>query len=145
MNTIRRTIWRWRPAGPALFLICILFRPSAAGDDPMNGPWNWSDPNAAHSPEATESLENPGAFLVRAYQDYVSPIDGRGCPMYPSCSQYGLRSFQKHGFFVGWMLTWDRLYRCGRDELKHSPFTFVEGTRKCYDPVEDNDFWWHDK
>ena len=62
--------------------------------------------------------------------------------MYPSCSQYSMACFEKHGFLMGWMMTWDRLYRCGRDELRLSPQMIVDGKYKCYDPVENNDFWW---
>jgi hypothetical protein len=50
---------------------------------------------------------------------------------------------EKHGFFMGWMMAWDRLYRCGRDELRLSSQIIVDGKYKCYDPVENNDFWWH--
>ena len=65
--------------------------------------------------------------------------------MYPSCSQYGFQSFQTHGFLVGSVLTWDRLYRCGRDELRRSPPILIDGRFKCYDPLAHNDFWWHKK
>ncbi len=64
--------------------------------------------------------------------------------MYPSCSQYSVECFEKHGFFIGWMLTCDRLYRCGRDELRLSPRIIINGQKKSYDPVENNDFWWWD-
>lgn len=63
--------------------------------------------------------------------------------MYPSCSQYSMACLEKHGFFMGWMMAWDRLYRCGRDELRLSSQIIVDGKYKCYDPVENNDFWWH--
>jgi hypothetical protein len=43
---------------------------------------------------------------------------------------------------MGWMMTWDRLYRCGRDELGLSLRISLNGEQKCYDPVENNDFWW---
>lgn len=64
--------------------------------------------------------------------------------MYPSCSQYSIESFEKHGFFIGWMMTCDRLYRCGRDELRLSPRIIINEQKKTYDPVENNDFWWWD-
>jgi len=63
--------------------------------------------------------------------------------MYPSCSQYSLQSFEKHGFLIGWMMTCDRLVRCGRDETNLSQEIFVNGKLKFYDPVEKNDFWWN--
>jgi hypothetical protein len=63
--------------------------------------------------------------------------------MYPSCSEYGLQCFKKHGFVMGWTMVWDRLYRCGRDELRLCPTIVVNGEAKCYDPVFENDFWWN--
>jgi putative component of membrane protein insertase Oxa1/YidC/SpoIIIJ protein YidD len=65
--------------------------------------------------------------------------------MYPTCSQYSLLSFKKHGLFIGWMMTCDRLFRCGRDEVGLSPWITVNGEIRCYDPVENNDFWWSDE
>ena len=53
-------------------------------------------------------------------------------------------AFDKHGFFTGWMMTIDRLYRCGRDELKHCSWVRVNGELMCFDPLENNDFWWND-
>jgi len=40
-------------------------------------------------------------------------------------------------------MTFDRLMRCGRDELYLSPKIIVDGKSKCYDPVKNNDFLWH--
>ena len=42
-------------------------------------------------------------------------------------------------------MTFDRLMRCGRDELYLSPEIIVDGKPKCYDPVKDNDCWWYNK
>lgn len=78
---------------------------------------------------------------VGLFRRYISPIDGDRCPMYPSCSQYSLEAFNKHGLLMGWIMTCDRLLRCGRDELKTAPRIMVDGSLRCYDSVEDNDFW----
>jgi hypothetical protein len=63
--------------------------------------------------------------------------------MHPSDSEYSLQSFEKHGMIIGWIMTLDRLMRCGRDETKLSPRVLVNGKWRYYDPVEKNDFWWH--
>jgi len=63
--------------------------------------------------------------------------------MYPSCSTYSLRSIEKHGPLLGWLMTADRLFRCGRDELERSSWIRVDGEWRCYDPVSHNDFWWY--
>ena len=40
------------------------------------------------------------------------------------------------------MMTFDRLMRCGRDELKTALRIQVADQWKYYDPVEYNDDWW---
>jgi putative membrane protein insertion efficiency factor len=43
----------------------------------------------------------------------LSPLLGPHCRFYPTCSQYALEAFQKHGFFKGMILTVRRLAKCG--------------------------------
>jgi putative membrane protein insertion efficiency factor len=124
-----------------VWIILMLPAGIAAQDDLMRGPWQRHEPQDAPQGEE-EERPNPGRTLVNFYKAYISPIDGSQCGMYPSCSEYGAQAFEKHGFFTGWMMTMDRLFRCGRDELKQSPWVRVHGEFKCYDPVERNDFWW---
>ena len=62
--------------------------------------------------------------------------------MYPSCSEYALYAIDKHGALIGWIMTIDRLMRCGRDDIYLSPEIMVKGQWKIYDTVEQNDFWW---
>ena len=83
-----------------------------------------------------------GSTVVGLFKRHISPIDGNRCPMYPSCSRYSLNAFNKHGLLMGWVMTCDRLLRCGRDELLTAPRVIVDGGARCYDSVEDNDFWW---
>lgn len=97
----------------------------------------------------TESGEatHPLSVMIRFYQgplDHLAAVRTGECPMYPSDSQYGLQSIQKHGALIGWIMTMDRLMRCGRDETRLSPPVIVDGQLKYYDPLEKNDFWWHD-
>ena len=82
------------------------------------------------------------AGAVQLFQRHISLIDGDRCPMYPSCSSYSLGAFEKHGLLMGWIMTCDRLLRCGRDELTLAPRVVIDGELRCYDSVEDNDFWW---
>ncbi|MBL7211594.1 MAG: membrane protein insertion efficiency factor YidD [Desulfobacteraceae bacterium] len=55
--------------------------------------------------------------------NHLSAVKQGECPMSPSCSNHSIRCFQKHGFLIGWMMTCDRLMRCGRDELRLSPYS----------------------
>jgi len=127
-----------------LYFIFVYSGIALAGNDPMKGPWEYPDKEALCQ-QHTKDSQNLGTIFVRLFRRYVSPIDGSDCPMYPSCSQYGLECLEKHGSPVGWTMIWDRLYRCGRDEMRLSPWIILDGELKCYDPVKHNDFWWSQK
>ena len=62
--------------------------------------------------------------------------------MYPSCSHYSGQAFEKHGFIKGWVMTTDRLLRCGRDEKRIAEAVVIDRQAYVYDPLERNDFWW---
>lgn len=82
--------------------------------------------------------------LLNVYTGPMNHLNGvrRGvCPMHPSCSEYSRQAIARYGFAKGWIMTVDRLTRCGRDELRWAPQVMVNGERKAYDPVEENDFW----
>ncbi|WP_445083657.1 membrane protein insertion efficiency factor YidD [Candidatus Neptunichlamydia sp. REUL1] len=51
-------------------------------------------------------------FLIRLYQWTIGPFTQGNCRFYPSCSEYGIKAFKKHGFFKGFYLTVRRLLRC---------------------------------
>jgi hypothetical protein len=86
---------------------------------------------------------NLGAWLVNIYRDHISAVDSDRCPSLPSCSSYGASAFKKHGFFIGWLMTVDRLIHEGKEEAAVSPLVYSHGKWKIYDPVENNDFWWY--
>lgn len=86
---------------------------------------------------------NLGTWLIGIYRENISPVDGDRCPSLPSCSSYSLQAMKKHGFFIGWMMTVDRLIHEGKEETRVSPVVYSEGRWKIFDPVENNDFWWY--
>ncbi|MBW1676634.1 MAG: membrane protein insertion efficiency factor YidD [Deltaproteobacteria bacterium] len=106
----------------------------------FRGPWE--EHPGCHSAVSGRPAINPLRSLVEVYRNYLSPIDGKTCPMYPSCSKYSLLCFEKHGFFVGWVMTCDRLLH-EADEMRKAPVIYVNGAEKFHDPLENNDFWWH--
>ena len=113
------------------FLLFSLFSPMVRGEQ------------KGMTPGADKPLEfNPAAWLVSLYRDHLSAVDSDRCPSEPSCAGYSINAFRKHGFFVGWMMTVDRLIHEGREEAQISPLTYSEGRWKIFDPVENNDFWW---
>jgi len=119
-----------------LFLLGMLF---------VSFPISCANTMTTHK-ESERSL-NPLGAVVEFYQgplNHLSAVKRSGCPMYPSCSQYCKESLQKHGFFVGWVMSCDRLMRCGRDETELSPRIMVDGELKYYDPVQANEILWNE-
>lgn len=91
--------------------------------------------------EVQEMEEGAPLFPIKLYQDYISSVDGNRCLMHPTCSQYCIEAFKKHGALLGWIMCSDRLMRCGRDEKKLSDPVWIDGVKRSYDPVSNNDFW----
>lgn len=99
------------------------------------------NPEVLH--KAQEMQESAPLFPIKFYQDYISSVDGHRCPMHPTCSQYCIEAFKKHGALLGWIMCSDRLMRCGRDEKKLSDSIWIDGEKRSYDPLSNNDFWRH--
>ncbi|MBW2027835.1 MAG: membrane protein insertion efficiency factor YidD [Deltaproteobacteria bacterium] len=119
---------------------------------PYGGPFSYharaiasEDTPATQAGDSAPKRSGPNfaAAIASFYRDHISPVDGSSCPSYPSCSSYSIEAFKKHGFFVGWMMTVDRLIHEGKDEQKVSSVVYQGGKWRIYDPVENNDFWWY--
>ena len=52
---------------------------------------------------------------IRAYQLFISPSKGSFCPMHPHCSLYGYQAFKQYNPIKAFLMTTDRLHRCGHD------------------------------
>lgn len=50
--------------------------------------------------------------LVKAYRLLISPLLGKPCRFYPSCSEYGIEALEKHGAIKGSYLIINRILRC---------------------------------
>lgn len=57
---------------------------------------------------------------IGIYQKYISGIRGHECPMYPSCSNFGIKTFSETNFASAFILTSDRLMRCGHEHKNYS-------------------------
>ncbi|MEJ7610398.1 MAG: membrane protein insertion efficiency factor YidD [Ferruginibacter sp.] len=58
-------------------------------------------------------LNFPFIVLIQLYQLLISPLLGRSkCRFTPTCSQYALIAFRKHGPFKGFWLAVKRIARC---------------------------------
>lgn len=53
-----------------------------------------------------------GVWPVKIYQGIISPLLPSSCRFTPTCSQYALIAFNKHGLIKGWMLSAKRISRC---------------------------------
>jgi hypothetical protein len=51
-------------------------------------------------------------LLIKFYKVLISPILPSSCRFTPSCSEYAIQAFQKHGFFGGIWLSTKRILRC---------------------------------
>jgi putative membrane protein insertion efficiency factor len=58
------------------------------------------------------SMKNIVLFLIRCYQVLISPLLGRHCRFYPSCSTYTYEAIKKHGLLKGIFLGGKRLLKC---------------------------------
>ena len=117
-------------------LFFFLYSPALSGEDPDTA---GDRPFLSGS---AEKSENAFTYPVRFFKKYISGVDGDRCPMHPTCSRYCLNSVKKHGAVMGWIMTCDRLLRCGGDEIRTARQIKTQNDLYFYDPVENNDFWW---
>ena len=123
-------------AAMIFFVIICSWRGIAATQDAL-------PPAVAGDPKNPVTVEsNPVLKPLRLITGIISRADGDRCPMVPTCSAYSAQAIQKHGLLKGWIMTSDRLMRCGRDELRLSDTVLINGRKRSHDPVSNNDFWW---
>ena len=125
----------------ALLSICPIHNPGLCDENSGTG---IAEIQTDSSANRTETDINIGAWFASFFSEHISAVDGDRCPSDPSCSSYSAQAFKKHGFFVGWAMTVDRLIHEG-DEGSVSPVVRRNGRLKILDPVENNDFWWYAK
>lgn len=116
-----------------ILLIFAFGMTAVAYPDPMKSPWEAKGLLTQHRYE-TSFVKLPVIFTIRAYQKLISGISGLSCPMYPSCSRFGLAAVKKHGVFLGFLMMTDRLHRCGHDLFQYRKI-LIEGRIKYSDPV----------
>ncbi len=50
--------------------------------------------------------------LIKGYKILISPLLGKNCRFYPTCSEYTHEAIQKFGLFKGILLGTKRLLKC---------------------------------
>lgn len=102
-------------------------------------PWGFAE--QIDTAEATNNAIDSGAtgpaelvlsVLLFVYQKGISPVNGKNCPMYPSCSSYAKEAISNRGVVLGILSAADRLHRCGHD-LQLYEKVYVEGEYLRYD------------
>ena len=78
--------------------------------------------------------KSASSILINFYQNHISPINQSKCLSYPSCSAYSKEAINRYGFY-GFLLTADRLNRCGHDLNKVEKKIIINNSVKYYDPV----------
>lgn len=133
-----------------IFLACITLTatPGWGGEDPFE-PWEFgdrstSDSTLQHRKERVSLPARAALGGLKIFSEYISRVDGDRCPMYPTCAAYSREVFRKHGFFMGIIMTADRLIH-ETDEMEYAPLVRVGGSVRYADPVSGNDFWWYGK
>ncbi|KDR96379.1 hypothetical protein SAMN02745945_02461 [Peptoclostridium litorale DSM 5388] len=51
-------------------------------------------------------------FVIRIYQKLISPLLGKNCRFYPTCSEYSVLAIKKYGPFKGSYIAVKRILRC---------------------------------
>jgi putative membrane protein insertion efficiency factor len=136
-----------------LFIVLFAWKMATNASAEKWGPWSSNDKvpvvgrkdsSYAQNAQKNSSAENPlSRFLissVRFFQKRISPVDGDRCSMAPTCSHYSLQAIQKHGPFLGFMMSADRIVH-EYEEQRFVPAIWDGRSYRFYDPVENNDFW----
>lgn len=132
---------------PVITVSISFAAPCYSMDEKPFAPWDFNNPasDREEAPALETNTSACGNLLIQAirfYQQYVSPVIGDRCQMYPSCSSYAIDAIKKHGCIIGSVMTSDRLIH-EADETDHAPVIETKGDYGYYDPVSNNDFWWY--
>lgn len=128
--------------------IVVIISSSAYSENLLRGPQNFHkttpDVRSKNSDCSLDIYNKIISAPVIFYQKCLAPYWGHRCSHHPSCSRYSLLTIKKHGVIIGFVMTFDRLQH-ESNEARYSPLIKINGETKVYDPVENNDFWWHKK
>ena len=129
-----------------IFLIISCFSLSAVtGEGGEFVPWNFNQSAVRQLPDSPKELSLAAYLIYQGtvfFSEYISPVDGDRCAMYPTCSAYSRQAIAKHGFLIGIVMTADRLIH-ENDEIDTAPLVNIGTSSRYGDSLVDNDFWWY--
>jgi Putative membrane protein insertion efficiency factor len=136
---LRPVLW----SGVLLGYLSVMAGLATAQSNPMRAPKTVS---RVAPPTPTTSVPPPSSMALDAYvqffQQVISPLDGARSTMYPTGSAYARQAINKHGALLGVLMTVERLMHEG-NESQIAPRIRKYGLWRTHDPVEANDWWWH--
>ena len=118
-------------------ILAIAFAAAASSGWAGWNPQGWEQPP---SQEQSDSTSLGGVFLLGAldvYRTLLSPIDGKRCPSYPSCSAYAVDAVRQEGAWWGSGLTAGRLLG-EADEAAFAPKIYRDGEWLIYYPIDSD-------
>ena len=144
--------------GLSIFLMVFIVgmiaaHPNRLLADKMKSPSKFGSETEKKTDKITEAAVEKGYLsmmgkdallsLLWAWQNTISRVDGKNCPLYPSCSHFGQESVRKHGPFIGYFMTGAR-YLHEPSAIEENTPILIDGQWLVSDPVSYNDFWWYD-
>ncbi len=85
----------------------------------------------------TDTINAASTDYIKLYQNYISKHKNGKCPMYPSCSNYGLMVLDKYPIYKALPLIADRVIRCSHD-AQYYDTTYEYGYKSTLDyPFND--------
>jgi len=115
----------------ALLVLTAMGPPRCCPQAQMNAP-----PPAVRG-RSVEEYGNGQGGVLDLYQMWLSPLKGNNrCPMYPSCSQYAKIGFERFNPLEAYVVSCDRLMRCGH-ELWMYDEVMVDGLLRWHDPPRE--------
>lgn len=133
-------------------MVCLISSiPTSSAESGKWGPWdrdstyetviNNPQPHQHEVHLITKMTTFPLKLLISFFQKVISPVDEATCDFYPTCSAYAKQALKKHGLFIGLAMASERITRDHAPEGYDLIFKFDR--YYIYDPVENNDFWFH--
>ena len=117
-------------------------RSSLKGSERPGAPSSVNKPELGNADIGTAGW--PLRWAIRFYQATLTHADGPTCRYYPACSQYAAEAIGRHGPFMGFVMSAERVMRRHKAHVGDAVIRLGDFNRYA-DPLDANDFWWWKK